>query len=191
MQITKSFDCPHCLSVKVVKNGRKNSGVQNYRCQTCGKQFQDDYLYWRAKKENKKLVYRMLIRGSGIRDIADILQISQGCVLRVLLSHADLKLKPKHSSYHQVQVDELYSFVGKKKKVWILYAYCAQTKEILALTMGKRSKKTVKDLFKRLKDVQVNFWCTDAWKAFKEVFPADSHLVGKRFTKAIEGVTPL
>ena len=50
-----------------------------------------------------------------------------------------------------------------------------------------RSKKTVKDLFKRMKNIEANFWCTDIWKAFKEVFPADKHL-GKRFTKAIEGV---
>jgi IS1 family transposase/transposase-like protein len=189
MTIQQSFNCPHCLSAKVVKNGLKKSGVQNYRCQTCGKQFQEEYLYWGAKKENKDLVSRMLIRGSGIRDISDVLRISTGCVLRVLLSYLNVELKPKYRFYHQVQVDELYSFVqSKKKKVWILYAYCAQTNEILALTMGKRSKKTVKDLYKRLKDIQVNFWCTDAWKAFKEVFPADSHLIGKRFTKAIEGV---
>ena len=53
--------------------------------------------------------------------------------------------------------------------------------------MGKRSKKTVRDLCKRMKNIEVNFWCTDAWKAFKEVFPPESHLIGKRFTKVIEG----
>lgn len=100
-----------------------------------------------------------------------------------------MELKARHSSYHQVQVDELYSFVGsKKKKVWILYAYCGQTKEILAVAMEKRIKKIVKDLFERLKGIKVNFWFTDAWKAFKEVFSVENHLIGKRFTKAIEGV---
>lgn len=83
-------------------------------------------------------------------------------------------------------MDELYSFVGsKKKKVCILYAYCAESKEILALTMGKRSKKTIKDLVNRMKNISVNFWSTDNWKAFKEVFHPDFHLVGKKFTKAI------
>jgi len=131
----------------------------------------------------------MLVRGSGIRDIAYVLNISQTCVLGILKSQLGIELNPRHQHYHQVQVDELYSFVGsKKKKVWILYAYCAATKEILALKMGTRSKKTVKDLYKRLKDIQVNFWCTDAWKAFKEVFPNESHLIGKQFTKAIEGL---
>ncbi len=134
----------------------------------------------------------MLTRGSGIRDIADVLRISTGCILGILLSYAHVELKSRYQFYHQVQVDELYSFVrSKKKKVWIVYAYSAKTKEILALTMGKSSKKTVKDLFKRMKNIEVNFWCTDAWKAFKEVFPTDKHLIGKRFTKAIEGVKHL
>ena len=69
-----------------------------------------------------------------------------------------------------------------------MYACCAQTKEILALTMENRSKRTVKELFKRLKDVQVNFWFTDAWKAFEKIFPPENHLIGKGFTKAIEGL---
>lgn len=189
MLIKRSLECPHCYSSKVVKNGRKKSGFQNYRCKGCGKQFQDEYLYFGAERKNKDLVSRMLVRGSGIRDIADVLRVSSRCVLGVLLSYATLELKPKQSFYHQVQVDELYSFVqSKKKKVWILYAYCAQTSEILALTMGKRSKKTVKDLLNRMKNIQVNFWCTDNWKAFKEVFPVENHLIGKRFTKAIEWV---
>ena len=132
MLIKRSLDCPHCLSSKVVKNGRKKSGIQNYRCKVCGKQFQDEYLYLGADKKNKYLITRMLTRGSGIRDIADILRISTGCVLRVLLSFINIQLRPRYQYYHRVQVDELYSFVGsKRKKVWILYAYCAQTKEIL------------------------------------------------------------
>jgi IS1 family transposase len=41
-----------------------------------------------------------------------------------------------------VQIDELHTFVSKKrKKVWIIYAYDAETDEIIAVTAGKRSKK--------------------------------------------------
>ncbi len=57
--------------------------------------------------------------------------------------------------------------------------------------MGKRNRKTVKYLFKRLKNMDNNFWCTDAGKAFLEVFPAQRHLIGKRFTKAIKVVNTL
>ena len=132
----------------------------------------------------------MLVRGSGIRDVGKVLAISMGCVLRCLLSAAQgLVIRPTYNHYHRVQIDEVYTFVGsKKKKVWLLYAYAQEEDEILALTLGKRSKKTLKDLLKRLGDVRVNFWCTDGWKVFGQVLPADEHLVGKQFTKAIEGV---
>jgi IS1 family transposase len=94
---------------------------------------------------------------------------------------------PEAGIYHQVQVDERYSFVqSKKRKGWILYAYYAQTKETATLTMGKRSKKTIKDLYKRLRSITVNFWCRDAWPVFREVIPADSDLIGKGFTKVVE-----
>lgn len=132
----------------------------------------------------------MLLRGSGVRDVGTVLGISLGCVLRCLLVAArGLVIRPRRTHYHKVQIDEVYTFVGsKKKKVWLLYAYAQEEDEILALTLGKRGKKTLKDLLKRLGDVRVNFWCTDRWKVFREVLPPDEHLVGKAFTKAIEGV---
>ena len=142
------------------------------------------------QKKNKELVSRLLIRGSDVRNIYNVVRISTACILRLLLSLCSCRTKTStFFLLSSTSVDALYSFVqSKKKKVWILYAYCSQRDEILALTMSKRNKKTVRDLFKRLKDTQVNFECIDPWKAFKEVFSTENHLVGKRFTKAIEGV---
>ncbi|MFN8407456.1 MAG: hypothetical protein U0X71_08255 [Sphingobacteriaceae bacterium] len=57
----------------------------------------------------------MLVRGSSIRDITYTLQISTGFVLRALLSYYKTQLAPNEEHYDQVQVDELYSFVGNKK----------------------------------------------------------------------------
>ncbi len=53
--------------------------------------------------------------------------------------------------------------------------------------MWKRSKKTVLELYNRLKDIKIDYWCTDHWEAFKAIFPSEKHKVGKEFTKAIEG----
>lgn len=77
---------------------------------------------------------------------------SAGCVLRTLLSIGNLiTIVPQRKHYHKVKIYELYSFVGsKKKKVWIIYIYDAFTGEILGVTAGKRSKKQVRDLIKRL-----------------------------------------
>ncbi len=133
MEIIQEFNCPHCFSTKVVKNGIKKNGRQNYRCRSCKKQFQHEYLYWGSKIDNKRMTINMLLNGNGIRDIARLLHISTGSIIRTLLSLSAIQLQPSQRYYHQVQVDELYSFVqSKRKKVWILYAYCAQTDEILA-----------------------------------------------------------
>ncbi len=189
-EITLKVDCPHCLSSKVVKNGKKGNGSQNYLCKSCRKQFIYEYLYWGADPAKKRLAMNMLLKGSGIRDVASVLRISTGAVARTLSKAVQgLVIKPNKKFYHMVQIDEVYSFVkSKSKKVWLLYAYSAENDEILALTLGKRSKKTLKDLLKRLGEIRINFYCTDGWKVFQEVFDPKEHLVGKGFTKAIEGV---
>jgi IS1 family transposase len=79
-------------------------------------------------------------------------------------------------------------FQRKEKKVWLLYAYCAESGEILAFTLGKRNTKTVKNLMVKLKGLEVDFYCTDNWEAFSAVLPYYQHLIGKQFTKAIEGM---
>lgn len=93
-----------------------------------------------------------------------------------------------------MQIDELYSFVHHKgKKVWIFYVYAPETKEILAMTMGKRSTKQLKNLLTQLEclNLEIDFYCTDAFKNFKQVLPYYQHIIGKSFTKDIEGINTL
>jgi len=65
-----------------------------------------------------------------------------------------------------------------------------QKKEIKNwVLMGKRSRKKGKRSFLTIKIHSSKFLVHKmAWKAFKEVFPAEKYLVGKRFTKAIVNV---
>ena len=182
--------CPHCYSYAVVKNGKKATGQQNFLCKNCGKQFLHEYLYWGADPAKKQLIRRMLVRGSGIRDIAQVLGVSQGCVLRQLEQQAEqTALKPEKLHYQKLQIDELWSYVGKKKrKRWFMYAYCPESKEIVAMVCGGRSAATARKLYRKIKHLQVDWYCTDNWRAFAKVLPYEGHLIGKKFTKAIEGV---
>lgn len=190
VKLDKVECCPYCLCAKVVGNGKKRSGAQNYLCRGCGKQFQKHYLYWGCDKRVKDKVLPMLLRGSGVRDCAVVLGISINCVLRHLVGAAgQVVIKPKQNHYHKVQIDELWSYVSKKeKKVWLLYAYCVSSGEILGFTLGKRNIKTVKNLMIKLKGLEVDFYCTDDWKAFSSVLPYYRHLIGKHLTRAIEGI---
>ena len=107
----------------------------------------------------------------------------------IISESLNITIKHLKRYYHKVQIDEVWSYVGnKQKKVWLLYAYCAQTDEILAFAMGKRNSKTVRNLLLKLKGLEIDFFLTDDWKAFKAELPYYQHLIGKQFTKAIEGV---
>ena len=132
----------------------------------------------------------MLVRGSGVRDCMAVLGVSFCCVLATILREGKgLEIKPKHESYKRVQIDEQWSYVGKKeKKVWMIYALCADTGEILAASLGKRNKTGVRRLMMRLKKVEIETYATDHWESFREVLPAQSHIVRKEHTKKIEGV---
>ncbi|MFD3004050.1 IS1 family transposase, partial [Pontibacter toksunensis] len=55
--------------MKVVKNGVKRTGRQNFLCCACGKQFQFEYARAGCRPAVKQLVLGMLVRNSGIRDI--------------------------------------------------------------------------------------------------------------------------
>nr|WP_245402711.1 IS1 family transposase [Pontibacter sp. E15-1] len=182
--------CPHCYSYSVVKNGKKVTGQQNFKCKQCGKQFLHEYLYWGADPANKRLMSRMLVRGSGVSDIAHVLGVSQVCVLRHLQRLAgQAGAAVSKGPYDRLQIDELWSYVGnKKRKRWFVYAYCPEGKEIVAMVCGSRSAATVRKLCRKLEGLQVNWFCTDKWRAFAKVLPYEKHLIGKRFTKAIEGV---
>lgn len=148
VKLDKAEACPHCRGVKVVCNGVKKTGTRNYLCKGCGKQFQAVYVYKACVPENKERVLKMLCRGSGIRDCEAVTGVSHAAILALIKKKAaGLSVKPKKHSYHRVQIDEQWSYVGKKeKRVWMLYAYAVDEDEVIAFTMGKRSAAAVRNL---------------------------------------------
>ena len=189
MKLQIEVVCPDCCSAKVVRNGVKKTGKQNLLCKECKRQFQAGYKNKGADAEVKEKLVKMLLRGSGIRDCTAVLGVSFCCVLATILKGKDVELKPKQQRYRSVQIDEQWSYVGKKqKKVWMIYALCTDTGEILAAAWGKRNKTGVSRLIMKLRNVEIEHYCTDNWAAFAEVLPREKHKIGKQFTKKIEGV---
>ncbi|RNI30115.1 IS1 family transposase [Rufibacter immobilis] len=190
-EILIKTNCPHCQSSKVVRNGKKRNGRQNLLCRSCGKQFLPQYRNRGADPTVRQLAVRLLERNSGVRDTAEALGISRKCVLDNLCRHAGkICIQPAERHYASVQIDEAWSYVGKRKKgkYWLLYAYSPQKDEILAYSCGGRSAKTVRELLSKPEGVEIDEYCTDHWKAFAKVPPPEKHTVGKAHTKNIEGV---
>lgn len=190
-KIKVKVQCPHCESLNVVKNGIKSTGKQNFLCKDCRKQFQFAYQNQGANPLIKKQIISSLIHGSGIRDCSTVFKVSTQCVLDLIIRYGQcLEIKPLKKHYQRILFDEMYSFVhNKDKKVWIFYAYAPETKEILGFTMGKRNIRQIRFLMLKIKhlNIHVDYWCTDAFEGFITVLHRFKHLIGKQYTKPIEG----
>jgi IS1 family transposase/transposase-like protein len=191
MKIQITLYCPDCQSTKIKKNGKKSSKKQNYLCKNCGRQFIGDHAltYKGCSSGLIQKILLMLVRGIGIRDIAEIENISINKVLSTLVNSNHM-LKPKQSHYDSLEVDEFWTYVGNKKnKVWLIYAYHRPTGEIVAFVWGKRNLKTAKMLTNKLSDLGISFDTvfSDSWESFISAFAADNHITGKENTVGIEG----
>lgn len=191
MKITIILRCPDCQSTKVKRNGKKASKKQNYLCKHCGRQFIGDHAlsYRGCHSELGKKIMLMLVRGVGIRDIAEIERVSVNKVLSILVD-SKCEITPKQSHYDQLEVDEFWTYVGtKRNRVWLIYAYHRATGEIVAYVWGKRNRKTANELRDKLlsRNVSYDSVCTDNWDSFMAVFQHDNHMAGKAGTIGIEG----
>ena len=191
MQITITLRCPNCQGTNIKKNGKKPSPKQNYFCKASSRRFIGDhalsYKGWHSELIRKILL--MLVRGVGIRDISEIENISIKKVLSVLVNSSHT-IKPKQSHYDSFEVDEFWTYVGKKKnKVWLIYAYHRDSGEIVSFVWGKRNLKTAKKLRKKISSLGISFDAlyTDDWESFRGAFSADNHITGKSKTVGIEG----
>ena len=174
-----------------MRNGKKTYKAQNYLCKDCGRQFiaDSDRTYKGTIAWFFGAIKRALVRGCGIRDVAVILEVSIGKVLKTLVeSHYDITPKQKH--YTRLEVDELWTFVGSKaNRKWLIYAYDRDSGEIVAYVWGDRSAKTANRLREKIIALGVTYdrIATDDWESFIKTFSVDAHDIGKQHTVGIEG----
>jgi insertion element IS1 protein InsB len=128
------------------------------------------------------------LNGCGIRDITRVLGVSPNTVLKRLRRHA-AKLKRSRLPAHiaELEVDEMWSFVGKKEhQAWLWYAFEPRSHQIVAWTVGQRTDQTCRRLLRQLRGCRVLRFCTDEWKSYQKMIPWAQHWVGKRWTQEIE-----
>ncbi len=115
MQITLHIKCPACHSDSIKKNGKKVNGKQNYQCHACKRQFIGDHAlsYRGCHSGVASKILHLMVRGSGVRDIAEVERVSIGKVLKTL-SKSKYQLQAKQKYYETLEVDEFWTFVGNK-----------------------------------------------------------------------------
>ncbi|BAZ69386.1 IS1 transposase [Fischerella sp. NIES-4106] len=112
-----AMQCPRCESTHIRKNGKKGS-KQNYICVDCGRQFIDSYEHQGYSEELKKECLEMYLNGLGFRAIERVKKVHHTTVINWVRQTGNML--PKSPEYHEIpeitQVDELETFIGKKKQ---------------------------------------------------------------------------
>lgn len=92
--VLEPVHCPDCDGTQVIKHGKTPEGKQRYRCQDqeCKRStFIREYSYAGLLPEVKQQICDMAINGSGIRDTARVLGVSQKTVIATLKKSPELK----------------------------------------------------------------------------------------------------
>jgi transposase-like protein len=85
--VLEPVHCPDCDGTQVIKHGKTSEGKQRYRCQAhqCKRStFIREYSYVGLLPKVKQQICDMAINGSGIRDTARVLGVSQKTVIETL-----------------------------------------------------------------------------------------------------------
>ena len=87
----------------------------------------------------------------------------------------------------EAEVDELWSYVGKKREQrWLWHAIDHRSGKVLAYIFGRRKDEVLLKLKALLKPFGIRRYYTDYWGAYTRHLEAGEHQPGKRHTQKIE-----
>lgn len=183
------MQCSHCYSNNVIKNGINATGKQNYKCNSCNRQFVLNPEKSPVSDATKTLIDRLLLERISLAGIARATGVSE----RWLQSYVNEKYKqvPREANVKKktggsliIECDELWSFVRKHdNKQWVWSAIDRDTREIVGVFIGSRDREGAEGLWESLPAVyrQCAVCYTDFWSSYETVLPAERHrAVGKR-----------
>jgi transposase-like protein len=111
-------ECPYCHDTEnQVKAGLTGVGSQRWKCKPCKRRYTPEprQMY---SDELRQQVVKWYADGAGYRQIARHFKIDHVTVMNWVKAHTDQLARtpvPDETPLHIVEMDELYTFVGKKK----------------------------------------------------------------------------
>jgi IS1 family transposase/transposase-like protein len=177
--------CRKCGSESNVRNGRRGT-AQCFRCRDCGFQFTKEEANGagRDKRANAILLY---VLGLSMNAIAGMHGVCPSTVMRWVRKFA-LKAyeKPQPGGSVAVELDEMWYFIGSKKKCWVWKAYCRDTGQLVDWKCGDRSSATLAGMLDRLGRLDVAVFFADGWESHAELIEPEMLVRTKAETHAIE-----
>jgi insertion element IS1 protein InsB len=188
MMITREA-CPQCGSRWYKRNGHIHTGKQNYRCKVCGRAFVLTPERAVITAEQHALIERLLLERISLRGICRAVGVGLQWLLQFMARRFqtapdDLYAKPADGAPAvilqrlETEVDELWSFVGKKaNRHWVWVAMDATTREVLAFHVGDRCGQSAAALWEKIPAVSQEraLFYTDHYAVYTEVIPAAQH----------------
>lgn len=181
--------CPECGSTTINKNGHTYYGKQNHKCKKCDRQFVTSNEDEKKTEERLEIIKKMLLERISLRGICRVMDVPLTWLLYFFTEITDnipedLAIVKPEKSKLTLQLDEMWSFVGRKKnKKWIWLAIDVASGQIVGFHVGGRKRKDAKKLWASLPGVyrQCAVCYTDYWEAYEKVIPQNRHkAVGKK-----------
>jgi transposase-like protein len=111
--------CPHCASSEAqTKAGHTHTGSQRYKCRECQRIYTPEPKPLGYADETKREAVRLYLEGTNFRRIGRVLGVNHQSVINWVNSYraampADAAAVP---APEVVELDELFTFVGSKKR---------------------------------------------------------------------------
>ena len=197
--------CPHCGSDHVKKNGTSRNGKQRFLCcnEKCShKTFVENYTHKAYDPNVRSQIFFSIVNGSGTRATARTLGIAKDTVTKALRSiegllwyvnydylnsHRNDDIKVEFVPVNEVEMDEMWSFVGdKSQQYWLWWAIDHNTGEPLAFHFGTREHKNLDELLALLSPFDITIVYSDNNFAYKSRVTGSEVITGKENTQKIE-----
>lgn len=154
-----TITCPACNTLTIKKNGHIHNGKQNHQCLVCGRQFVLNPEKNCIPEEEKGKIRQALLERVSLEGICRIFKVSMPWLLKFMdeIIHelpenlnADV-IEGQELEIITLQLDEQWSFVGKKKNPqWLWLVFHSSTRQVLAMHVGKRDKESAECLLAKL-----------------------------------------
>src|SRR5581483_9921899 len=144
--------CPNCNSQVIVKNGWRENDKQNYKCLSCNRQFVEIRENRIIPEKDRERIRKALLERVSLEGICRIFEVSMPWLLEFmrqvfesLPDHLNAVILEENEELEvgALELDELYSFVGRKTNdQWLWLVMHRKTRQILAFHVGKRDKQS-------------------------------------------------
>lgn len=129
------MNCPKCqANWKQYKAGFNPSGSQRYRCGECNRVYTPEPTPKGYPEETRLLAIRMYVEGSSYGSIGRVLKVNPQSVANWVSQYtAKLPHAPLPAKVKKAEMDELYTYIGKKKNdIYILTIVDRDTRCVLS-----------------------------------------------------------